>query len=105
MDQNNNSNGKRSRGRYDEEFKRSVIEHWVTSGKPGHEVAQEFGVHLWNLRDWKRRYAPPPKTVDDPYPQTPEGMRREIAQLRRDLARVISQREILKKTLGIISEP
>jgi hypothetical protein len=42
--------------------------------------------------------------VDDPVPENPQEMKREIQQLRKELARTIHQREILKKTLGIISE-
>ena len=90
--------------RYTEEFKRSVIDHWQSSGKTGPEVAREFGVNVWNLRDWKRQYGPQAKPVDGPMPQTPEAMSREIQQLRRDLARVTMQRDILKKTMGILSD-
>jgi hypothetical protein len=43
--------------------------------------------------------------VADPLPESPQEMKREIQQLRKELARTIHQREILKKTLGIISEP
>jgi len=101
-------NGSRRQGRqskHSEEFKRSVVDHWISSGKPAHQVAREFGVKLWNLRDWKRRYGMRPKAADEPVPEDPREMAREIAQLRRELARVLTQREILKKTLGIVSEP
>jgi transposase len=91
-------------GRHNEEFKRSVVEHWKSSGKSAAQVAKEFGVNVWNLRDWQHRYGPAPKGVDDPVPESPQEMQREIKQLRKELARTIHQREILKKTLGIISE-
>lgn len=94
----------RKKQRYNEEFKRSVVEHWRSSGKSAVEVAQEFGLNVWNLRDWARQYGPPPKGVDDPVPESPQEMKREIQQLRKELARAVHQREILKKTLGIISE-
>jgi ribosomal protein L29 len=42
--------------------------------------------------------------VDGPMPQTPEEMNREIRQLRKELARITMQRDILKKTMGILSE-
>jgi transposase-like protein len=90
--------------RYNAEFKQSVVEHWKTSGKTAVEVAKEFGVNVWNLRDWRRQYGPAPKGVADPLPESPQEMKREIQQLRKELARTIHQREILKKTLGIISE-
>jgi transposase len=67
-------------------------------------VAQEFGVNLWNLRDWKRQYGAVARPVDGPIPLTPEAMAQEIQQLRKELARVTMQRDILKKSMGILSE-
>ncbi len=96
--------GPKGRKRYNEEFKHSVVQHWKSSGKTAVEVAKEFGVNVWNLRDWYRQYGLVPKGVEEPVPDNPQEMRREIQQLRKELARTIHQREILKKTLGIISE-
>ena len=89
---------------YTEEFKRSVVDHWCHSGKTAGQVAQEFGVKVWNVRDWRRRYGPTHQPVDAPLPPTPEAMAQEIQQLRQELARVSAQRDILKKTMGILSE-
>jgi transposase-like protein len=50
MDQNE----VKKKQRYNEEFKRSVVEHWRNSGKSAVEVAKEFGPNVWNLRDWAR---------------------------------------------------
>ena len=36
------------------------------SGKTTTQVAQEFGVNVWNLRDWKRQYRLVAKPVDAP---------------------------------------
>ena len=96
--------GPEARKQYTEEFKRSVVDHWINSGKTAATVAQEFGLHIWNLRDWKRRYHSVAKPVDAPLPQTAAQMTQEIQQLRRELARVTMQRDILKKTMGILSE-
>jgi transposase len=97
MSQENSSSGSARRKRYSQEFKRSVVDHWLTSGKTAVEVAQEFGVKEWNLRDWKREYGMAVKPVDAPMPQTAEEMNREIRQLRKELARITMQRDILKK--------
>ena len=104
MSQENEAAESKPRKKYTEEFKRSVIDHWRSSGKSAVQVAQEFGVNIWNLRDWKRQYGPTAKPVDAPMPKTPEEMSREIQQLRKELARVTMQRDILKKTMGILSE-
>ncbi len=103
MNQEKQEEPRRRKG-YTEEFKRSVVDHWQSSGKTAAQVAQEFGVNLWNLRDWRRQYGPVARPVDGPIPQSPEEMSREIQQLRKELARVMMQRDILKKTMGILSE-
>ncbi len=104
MNQEQRPEGSKSRKRYTEEFKRSVVDHWQTSGKTGAEVAREFGLNIWNLRDWKRQYGAMAQPVDGPMPKSPEEMSREIQRLRRELARITMQRDILKKTMGILSE-
>lgn len=96
--------GPKARRLYTEEFKRSVVDHWMSSGKPAAMVAKEFGLNVWNLRDWKRCYHSVAKPVDAPVPKTPTEMTREIQELRKELARVTMQRDILKKSMGILSE-
>lgn len=105
MSQEKPSNGgSKTPKSYSEEFKRSVVDHWCHGDKTAEQVAQEFGIKVWNVRDWRRLYGPTHKPVDAPLPQTPEEMRREIQQLRKELARVTSQRDILKKVTGILTE-
>ena len=84
--------------RYDEAFKRQAVENWIRSGKPGTQIARELGLSYPSLKEWKRRY------WGDATPQraNPED---EIRALRAELARVREQRDILKKSLGILSEP
>ena len=89
---------------YTEEFKNSVVTHWMESGKSARKVAEEFGIKQWNLRDWRVKFDPACKQPEDATPETPEGLLMEVRRLRLELARVTSQREILKKTLGIVSE-
>jgi transposase-like protein len=69
-----------------------------------HRAPEFLGVQ-WNLRDWKRRYGPRTSPVDAPVPQTAEALALENRQLRKELARVTMQRDILKKTAAILSEP
>ena len=98
------NNGREERKKFTEEFKRSVIEHWLEGGKTAVQVAREFGISPWNLRDWRHRYAPAPKPPGAPVPESPQAMKAEIDRLRKEVARVTLQRDILKKTLGIVSE-
>jgi transposase-like protein len=97
------SNGKKKV--FTDEFKRSVVDHLRTTGHKASAVAREFGVNYWSLQDWKRKYEPETKGPADALPQTAAEMLQEIRVLRQQLARVTHQREILKKTLGIVAEP
>ncbi len=92
------------RGRYTQEFQPSVVDQLLNSGKSVRQVAEEFGVNEWTLKEWKRKYGAVAAAPDAPMPARPEAMKQEIEQLRKELARVRLQRDILKKTMGILSE-
>lgn len=95
------SKDRSAKRRHDETFKKAAVELLVNSGKPPRQIALELGVSAWNLRDWKKRYLPTP-----PVPaRTLDQAEAENRALREELQRVKNQRDILKKTLGIISAP
>ena len=83
--------------RYEEAFKRQSVEHWLRSGKSGTQIAKEMGISDPSLKEWKRR------SGGDAAPQRSD-LEAENRALRAELARVREQRDILKKTLGILSE-
>ena len=92
---------------YDEEFKRNAVELLIQSGKPLKAVARELGVSDTVLRNWKEKQLG--KTEDDRSPRgeggaTPRELAEENRRLRKELDRVIRQRDILKKAMGICSE-
>ena len=84
---------------YDIEFKKQAVQLLVTSGRPLAQVARELGVPVWNLRDWKQRLQPELAQQ----PETLEALRLRLAQVERENFQLRQQRDILKKTLGIIS--
>lgn len=84
--------------RYDEAFKKAAVENWIRTGRSGTRIAHELGVSYPSLKDWKRRY------VGDATPER-GNLEAEIRALRAELSRVREQRDILKKTLGIVIEP
>lgn len=88
--------------RYDLNFKRSAVELWQSSGKSAAAVAAELGISDQTLKVWKRQLClpPPPSTA-----QTMQELQAENRRLRRDLHFAQRQREILKKTLGILASP
>lgn len=86
------------RRKYNSQFKREAVKHWLASGKSAQAIAQELGIGAERLYSWKQRYSPLGKDEAD-------DLRAQLEMARQELARVTEQRDILKKTLGIVSEP
>jgi transposase len=84
--------------RYSEAFKKAAVENWIKSGQPGTQIAVELGVSYPSLKEWKSRY------LGGAMPEHGD-LAAENRTLRAELARVREQRDILKKTLGIFTEP
>ena len=82
---------KQSRKKFDTQFKQHAVELWLNSGRAATEVAAELGFHAQRLSAWRKRSAAQWEVENT-------GLRRENDYLRQ-------QRDILKKTLGILSEP
>ena len=87
--------------RYDETFKRSAVEHWMLSAKSVRQIAAELGIDVQTLHNWKKKFKELPAGQVS---GTLEALQAENRRLQRELRRVSVQRDILKKTLGIISE-
>ena len=94
---------RREHRHYDQEFKKSCVEHCRRAGGDVKRAARELGVNYWTLRGWmgeaSEAGAPGAK------PRTVEELEAENRQLKAELSRVTEQREILKKSLGILSRP
>jgi transposase len=86
--------------RYDEEYKRNAVELLESSGRPIAEVASDLGVPYKTLERWKARYRRE-RTLTGKSPSQPAD--RQMEQLRRKLAHVERERDILKKALAICS--
>ena len=92
-----------SRRKFDETFKREAVQNWLSSGKSAEVVGEELGINANRLYAWRklipagRATAVKPGSVADLQGQL-EASQRENRHLR-------EQCHILKKTLGILSEP
>ena len=98
-----NSTAKRVRRQYDAAFKQSAVAHCQRHGGDVTRTAQELGLNHWTLRDWMQ--AQRDKNQPAPVALTLAQAQAENARLRAELARVTEQRDILKKSLGILSLP
>jgi len=89
------------RRKFDPNFKRQAVSLWLESGRSAREMAQELGVRANQLYRWKEKYRSTPPSQ----PQSPAELQTEVAALRRENALLRQQRDVLKKTLGILSDP
>ena len=96
----------RSKARYSDEYKEQALQLWRASGRSAAKVAAELGIRPPLLYRWARTERPLTNT-------SPPGQRRlrsveeleaEIRRLREENAKLLEQREVLKKSLGILSE-
>jgi transposase-like protein len=96
----------RERRKFDETFKREAVQNWLNSGKSAEVVGEELGITASLLYSWRnlvpaaaggRAAAAKPGSLADLQGQL-DAAQRENRHLR-------EQCQILKKTLGILSEP
>jgi len=93
------------RARYTEQYKQEALELWRASGRSAAQVAAELGIRPPLLYRWARleRVANTSKQVRKPE-RSLEALEAEIRRLRAENAKLLEQREVLKKSLGILSE-
>ncbi|MCC6610398.1 MAG: transposase [Burkholderiales bacterium] len=92
-----------TRRKFTDEFKREAVKLASQPGMTVTTVARELGVERSVLRAWAR------KTEEGRYEPTPgkplkSDSHAENEQLRRELARVKMERDILKKALGYFAK-
>jgi transposase-like protein len=96
------------RRQFDETFKRETVRNWLQSGKSAEVIAQELGLNASRLYTWKQRFAPADaggKAAAGAKPGSPADLQSQLDDARREIRHLREQRDILKKTLGILSEP
>ncbi len=77
--------------RFSDEFKRDAVRQITERGYPVAEVSQRLGVSQHSLYEWRKKFSKPAGRSSE------DGQSAEIRQLKRELARVTEERDILKK--------
>lgn len=91
----------KQRRRYDDAFKREAVRLWRSSNRGADEVARELGISLATLYAWAKAH----DTGEAAGNASVRELKLENARLKAENARLRVQREVLKKTLAILSEP
>ncbi len=95
---------KRTRRRYDEQFKRDAVQLITEGGRSMNSVARELGISATLLRRWRDKLADGASFAGHKSKgKTKSAEEIENNKLRRELARVTEEREILKKALAVFS--
>ena len=96
----------RERRKFDETFKREAVLNWLQSGKSAAVVGEELGINANLLYSWR---ALVPDVVREKAASAKPGsvadLQGQLEAAQRELRHVREQCTILKKTLGILSEP
>ena len=94
---------KEKRRKYDREFKVEAVKLVTERGTPIAEAARNLGIHENLLRIWKKKYEE--DTVDSfPGKGHLKPQDEQLRCLRKKLADVEEERDILKKALAIFSK-
>jgi transposase len=97
----------RDRARFTEEYKQQALELWRASGRSAAKVAAELGIRPPLLYRWarlERLEAEGVKAAATKPSRSLEALEAENRRLRAENAKLLEQREVLKKSLGILSE-
>lgn len=98
-------NAVRQHRRYDETFKRHAVELTLREKRTVKAVAEELGVSLARLYQWRIDYGPKPSGLAQATAgRTLEQVEDENRRLRAEVLRMREREVVLKKSLGILSE-
>lgn len=94
------TNGTKRR-RHSEEFKREAVQLVTSKGYSVAEAARSLGIGENQLRTWKKKYGSEGKETG---PSLTNTEREELVRLRKENARLLMEREILKKATAFFAK-
>lgn len=95
--------GTRKYRTYTREFKQEALSLLESSGKSASELERELGVTTGLLLKWRQRYKVD-KAQQSLEPSDLAAAQAELRRVRRELAVVTQERDILKKAIAIFSK-
>src|SRR5207237_10707414 len=93
----------RTKARYTEEYKKEALGLWRASGRSAAKVAAELGIRAPLLYRWARPKRAGKDSKNQPNSgRSVEQLEAEVRRLRAENAKLLEQREGLKKSLSIL---
>ncbi len=92
----------KKRRNYTREFKQEALQLWETSGRSAQQIEEDLGITHGLLYKWRRDAE---QAGEDAFPGHGQvkASEAEMHQLRRELAEMREERDILKKAVAIFS--
>jgi transposase len=84
--------------RFSDEFKRDAVRQITERGYPVAEVSQRLGVSQHSLYEWRKKFSKPATGSGE------DDQAGEVRRLKRELARVTEERDILKKAAAYFAK-
>lgn len=91
------------RKKYTREFKEEAVQLLNTSGKSGHDIEADLGIGSGSIYRWRRQLEAEGTQGLRAFPGNGRARDEELARLRKELADVREERDILRKALAIFS--
>lgn len=85
---------RRPRRHYTREFKLEAVRLAAVDGRPKAQIARQLGIRVNQLRKWKQEFE---RENARPHASAPQVATDDVEQLRREIARLRIENEILKK--------
>ncbi len=85
---------------YNSEFKESAVKLAIESKRPIAQTAKELGITKTTLYTWVDKYSRPKQSTM----RTDEHLYDELKRLKKDLARVTQERDLLKKAAAYFAK-
>jgi transposase len=85
---------------YTSEFKESAVKLAVESDQPIAQTARDLGLNPNTLHTWISKYSKPKTAIE----RTDEHIYDEVKRLKKELARVTQERDLLKKATAYFAK-
>ncbi len=89
---------------YTREFKIEAVRLLETSGKSGHEIEDDLGIGRGQVYRWRKQLGEEKGNIRA-FPGTGKPRDEELVRLKRELAIIREERDILRKAVAIFSRP
>jgi len=92
-----------TRNKYTREFKIEAVRLLNTSGKSGHEIEADLGIGSGSIYRWRKQLEAEGSEGIRAFPGNGRPRDEELFRLRKELAEVKEERDILRKAVAIFS--